>query len=85
MYVPAWSAAAKGNHGNWYIRAALDYFQPIYERMHKLMIEREIIHVDETKCQVLHEEGKAPEGLWHGGKMTMRECVSVKFYSDNGK
>ncbi|GLC79901.1 IS66 family transposase [Lacrimispora brassicae] len=46
---------------NWYIRGALDYFRPIYERMHELLIQREIIHADETTCQVLHEEGKTPE------------------------
>jgi len=46
---------------NWYIHGALDYFQPIYHRMHELLLQRDIIHADETTCQVLHEEGKAPE------------------------
>jgi len=46
---------------NWYIRGALDFFRPIYDRMHELLLQREIIHADETTCQVLHEEGKTPE------------------------
>lgn len=46
---------------SWYIHGALDYFQPIYDRMHELLLQRDIIHADETTCQVLHEKGRTAE------------------------
>lgn len=46
---------------NWYIYCAEAYFYPIYERMHELLLKRDIIHGDETTCQVLREKGKAAE------------------------
>ena len=46
---------------NWYIRCARDYFYPIYERMHEHLLKRDILHADETTCQVLREEGKTAE------------------------
>lgn len=48
---------------NWYIHGALDYFQPIYDLMHELLLKRDIIHADETTCQVLHEEGRSAETI----------------------
>lgn len=46
---------------NWYIRCALEYFQPVYDRLHELLLLRGVIHADETTCQVLHEKGRAAE------------------------
>lgn len=46
---------------NWYIYCAEEYFYPIYERMHELLLKRDVIHGDETTCQVLREKGKAAE------------------------
>ena len=46
---------------NWYIACAERYFYPIYERMHECLLERDVIHADETTCQVLREKGKAAE------------------------
>jgi transposase len=46
---------------NWFIRGAFDYFKPLYSRLHELLIQRDLIHLDETTCQVLHEKGKAAE------------------------
>lgn len=46
---------------NWYIYCAEEYFYPIYERMHELLLKRDIIHGDETTCQVLREKGKPAE------------------------
>ncbi|MCI5595898.1 MAG: IS66 family transposase [Lachnospiraceae bacterium] len=43
---------------NWYNTCALKYLLPIYEELHKTLIGRDIIHADETVCQVLHEKGK---------------------------
>lgn len=46
---------------NWYIYCAEHYLLPVYERMHELMLMRDILCADETTCQVLREEGKRPE------------------------
>ena len=46
---------------NWFIYCAEHYFYPIYERMHEYLMERDLLHADETTCQVLREEGKSAE------------------------
>ncbi len=46
---------------NWYIKCALEYFQPLYGRPHEILLQREVIHADETTCQVLREKGKAAD------------------------
>lgn len=46
---------------NWYIKCDMEYFQPVYNLMHELLLCREVIHADETACQVLREKGKAAE------------------------
>ena len=43
---------------NWFIYCAEHYFKPICGRMHELLLEREVIHADETYCQVLHEKDR---------------------------
>lgn len=43
---------------NWCILCDREYLYPIYERLHGELLKREIIHVDETTCQVLREEEK---------------------------
>ncbi|MCM1543641.1 MAG: IS66 family transposase [Blautia sp.] len=43
---------------NWIITCALEYFTPLYEAMHTQLLERAVIHADETPCQVLKEEGR---------------------------
>ena len=50
---------ARETAANWCIKCALEYFQPVYDLLHKHLLKREILHADETVCQVLHEEGKA--------------------------
>lgn len=43
---------------NWVIKCGLDYLKPIFEHLHKELLERDIIHADETTCQVLKENGR---------------------------
>lgn len=38
---------------NWYIRCALEYFQPVYDRLHELLLLRGVIHADEL-CESSH-------------------------------
>lgn len=43
---------------NWYNSCALEYLLPVYQALHRELLNREVIHADEVPCQVLHEEGK---------------------------
>ncbi len=44
---------------NWLILASTRWLSIIFERMHQLLLQRDIIHADETGLQVLHEPGRA--------------------------
>lgn len=46
---------------NWVIKCGTDYMEPVYEQLHQHLLERDIIHADETPCQVLKEEGKTAQ------------------------
>jgi hypothetical protein len=44
---------------NWVIRCSNDWLQPIYDKMLRLLLTHEVLHVDETVVQVLNEPDKA--------------------------
>ena len=46
---------------NWILRATEDYLTPVYEQLHRELLERDVLHADETTLQVLQEPGKAPQ------------------------
>ena len=46
---------------NWLLRAAEEYLCPVYEQLHRELLQREVLHADETMLQVLHEPGRKPE------------------------
>ncbi len=48
---------------NWIIYVAEHYFYPIYEKMHHNLLQRDILHADETTCQVLREKGRNAEQI----------------------
>ena len=43
---------------NWVIIASKEYFIPLVNRMHELLIQEAYVHCDETTVQVLNEPGK---------------------------
>ncbi|WP_309244864.1 transposase [Bacillus sp. WMMC1349] len=48
------------NLSNWVIRASLDWLLPIYERMKQFMMDKSILHVDETYGQIINRsDGKS--------------------------
>ncbi|MDR1210120.1 MAG: IS66 family transposase [Clostridiales bacterium] len=52
---------------NWFIRGAMDWLEPIYNRLHEKLLMHTVLHLDETVFQVLHEPGKTPQSnsyLW---------------------
>lgn len=43
---------------NWMIHGANRWLSPLYDRMHQLLLEKDILHADESTLQVLHEPGR---------------------------
>mgnify|MGYP004582907883 CR=1 FL=1 len=43
---------------NWIIYCAQHYFQPLYDYFHRELLKRSFAMADETRVQVLHEEGR---------------------------
>ena len=69
---------------NWCILAAQDYLLPIYERMHEELLKREVIHADETICQVLREDGKTPQStsymwIYASGSDTLPKIILYEY------
>ena len=46
---------------NWILRAAEERLKPVYEELHRRLLERDILHADETTLQVLKEPGKTAQ------------------------
>ena len=46
---------------NWILRATEDYLKPVYKQLYKELLNRDVLHADETTLQVLHEPGKKPQ------------------------
>lgn len=43
---------------NWLMWSSEHWLAPIYEVLHRQLLQRQVLHADETTLQVLHEEGK---------------------------
>ncbi len=46
---------------NWFIKGAELYFLPVFEKLHEKLLQLDLIHADETTCQVLSEEDRLAE------------------------
>ena len=55
------SKIPRATMSNWIITCADKYFRPVYERLHHYLMDRILICMDETPCQVLKEKGKTPQ------------------------
>ena len=53
-------AFSRTTMANWTIRCAEDWLVSVWEAMRKELLQREVLHADETTVQVLKEKGKAP-------------------------
>ena len=45
----------------WIIRCAEDWLEPLWNAMRKELLQREVLHADETVVQVLKENGKTAQ------------------------
>jgi len=46
---------------NWVIRCSEDYFEPIYDELHRKIVKEKFLNSDGTTLQVLREPGKTPQ------------------------
>lgn len=46
---------------NWIIRTTRKYLEPLYEHVHRSLVKRQFLMADETRVQVLNEEGRAAQ------------------------
>ncbi|ADU21930.1 IS66 family transposase [Ruminococcus albus] len=70
----------KATMSNWVCTAAEKWCMPIVQEMHRLLLCGDVVHADETRIQVLHEEGRkatAESKMWVycNGKMNDRSIV----------
>ena len=52
-------ALSRQTMANWIILGADQWFTPLYDRMHQLLLKLDILCADETTLQVLHEPGRS--------------------------
>lgn len=45
----------RNNMCNWTIRIAIDWLEPLFDRLRELLLQRDVIHCDETEVEVLSE------------------------------
>ncbi len=78
---------------NWILRAAADYLTPVYNALHRELLQREVLHADETTLQVLHEPGKKPQSesyMWlyrtggHGDNSAEHPIVLYEYQPGRG-
>ena len=50
---------------NWFIKVVELYFLPVFEKLHEKLLQRDLIHTDETTCQVLREEDRPVETTFY--------------------
>lgn len=68
MYAPLYRQGQEWNRAgmqlsrqtmsNWVLRVAEDWLKPVYEELHGGLIQRQVLHADETTLQVLKLEGR---------------------------
>lgn len=46
------------NMSNWILHSSNDHLYHLYNRLHEIMVSKDIIHADETDIQVLQEDGR---------------------------
>lgn len=69
---------------NWLLYSAEHWLKPLYQKMHELLLEEEILHADETTVQVLQEPGRSPQSksymwVYRTGACSKRSLVLYKY------
>lgn len=79
----------RGTIASWFNTCAEEYLEPIYDRLHKYLLNQSVIHADETTCQVLKEDGKTPQSksyiwLYTSGAFEEHRIVLYEYQPSRG-
>jgi transposase len=79
----------RGTMGSWFNTCAQEYLEPVYNKLHEYLLKHSVIHADETTCQVLHEDDKAPESksyiwLYTSGAFEEHRIVIYEYQPSRG-
>ncbi len=70
---------------NWIICAATMWVKPVWEQMHRELLDSGVIHADETVVQVLHETGRKSKssarmcGVYCGGGIQAHSNILFEY------
>lgn len=72
---------------NWILRAADDWLTPVYNEMHRRLVQEKVLHADETTLQVLKEPGKTSQSksymwLYRTGSHAVHPMVLYEYRPD---
>ena len=75
---------------NWMLKCVELYLEPLYEKLHEKLLQREVLHADETTLQVLKEFGKPASSksymwLYRTGSDAKYPIVLYNYQSGRGK
>lgn len=74
---------SRANMANWVIRCSEEWLKPIYDLIHKKLLECEILHSDETRIQCNKESGKKASSnsfMWVLRSGVQENCQAALFY-----
>jgi len=74
---------------NWMIHCSETWLSPLYEELHRRLLQEPIIHADETELQVLHEPGKKAQTksymwLYRSGKYAEHPIILYEYQPGRG-
>lgn len=73
---------------NWLVKCANDWLTPVYDELHKRLIQCDLLQADETEVQVLHEPGKRAQSksyMWLYRTGGTCECPIVLYEYQPGR
>ena len=69
---------------NWLLKSTELYFEPMWKRMHEILLKEEILHADETTLEVLREPGRKAQSksymwLYRTGKSAKQQLILYEY------
>lgn len=75
---------SRATMANWVIYSATNYLKPLYDYCHRLLLKRDVLMADETRVQVLKEDGRNAETdsymwLYRSGEDGLNPIILYKY------
>jgi len=77
-------ALSRATMANWMIYCASNYLKPLYDYLHKMLLKRDVVMADETRVQVLKEDGRSAESnsymwVYRSGEDELAPIILFKY------